>query len=211
MLFEGKKVIISDWSGVISDDREVVYTANCGMIEEFGMPKPSFDEWLAGTVGSAYEYYAKHGILLEPEEIYDHYERHFVAACTNGCAPRIYDDAATFLKAADAYAYVTVISSHPQRFLAHEAEEYGVRRNINTLIGSVVDKASAISSFLNEYDYSRSEAIYVGDMVSDVRAAQKAGIDIIALTRGYHTREMLEQSNPTHLVDTLRDVRVHLI
>ena len=39
-------------------------------------------------------------------------------------------------------------------------------------------------------------SIYIGDMTHDIRAAKKAGVIPIALSRGYHTVEILEAENP---------------
>jgi pyrophosphatase PpaX len=58
---------------------------------------------------------------------------------------------------------------------------------------------------------SRSDAVYVGDAVVDVRAAQAAGLDSIAVTWGAGIRSELAAAGPTVLVDTMAELRIALL
>lgn len=58
---------------------------------------------------------------------------------------------------------------------------------------------------------SRSDAVYVGDAVVDVRAAQASGLDSIAVTWGAGIRSELVDAGPTVLVDTMAELRIALL
>ena len=45
------------------------------------------------------------------------------------------------------------------------------------------------------------EILYVGDELRDVKASQKAGIPVAAVTWGFNSRESLAASKPTYLFD----------
>ena len=48
----------------------------------------------------------------------------------------------------------------------------------------------------------RSEALYVGDSEVDVRTARNAGLDCVAVTWGFRTREELEEDGADTFIDT---------
>jgi HAD superfamily hydrolase (TIGR01549 family) len=61
-------------------------------------------------------------------------------------------------------------------------------------------KAGKIHSFLNQYNLTTKQLIYVGDEIRDIEAANKVGITSIAVTWGYNTKEALAKSNPDYIV-----------
>jgi phosphoglycolate phosphatase len=56
-----------------------------------------------------------------------------------------------------------------------------------------------------------SSFVYVGDTVGDVHEAKEAGIPVIAVTWGYHTKEMLEKAQPTELVTSVTELKKVLL
>ncbi|MDR0303572.1 MAG: HAD-IA family hydrolase [Chitinispirillales bacterium] len=67
---------------------------------------------------------------------------------------------------------------------------------------SLFVKHKTIKKFLREYNISQGEAVYIGDESRDVVACRNAGIDIISVTWGWDSREVLELVNPHNLVNT---------
>ena len=65
----------------------------------------------------------------------------------------------------------------------------------------LLGKAQAIRRVLKAEGVERREALYVGDEVRDVEAARKAGVDVAAVTWGFHPRQLLADHAPTHLID----------
>jgi len=54
---------------------------------------------------------------------------------------------------------------------------------------------------------SAADTVYVGDSPFDVQSAKAAGVDAIAVTwGGFHSRERLEQEEPTAVVDTAEEL-----
>ncbi|MEY4243328.1 MAG: hypothetical protein RLZZ245_913, partial [Verrucomicrobiota bacterium] len=49
------------------------------------------------------------------------------------------------------------------------------------------------------------QMLYIGDELRDVKAAQKAGIPIAAVTWGFNSRESLAASEPDYLFDQPTD------
>lgn len=62
-------------------------------------------------------------------------------------------------------------------------------------------KAKHLKSILRTFSLKPSEMMYVGDELRDVKACQKVGIPIAAVTWGFNAREALAKEEPDHLVD----------
>ncbi|MCL1922934.1 MAG: HAD-IA family hydrolase [Propionibacteriaceae bacterium] len=60
-------------------------------------------------------------------------------------------------------------------------------------------------------DIQPQEAVYIGDAVVDIRAAQAAGMDSIGVTWGARTSEALAEVNSTALVTSVDELRALLL
>lgn len=75
---------------------------------------------------------------------------------------------------------------------------------------SFFGKAKAITQALQKHQVNPAEALYVGDELRDIRACQKAGIDIIAVTWGLNAPAALKKEGvPT--ADTVTELRTTLL
>ena len=66
----------------------------------------------------------------------------------------------------------------------------------------VFGKARRIKALIRKYKLDPASLVYVGDMNVDVEAAHHAGVKVAAVSWGYQAREVLEEHNPTWLLDT---------
>lgn len=71
---------------------------------------------------------------------------------------------------------------------------------------NIFGKEKAIKHIIHTYHFSLKEVIYVGDEVRDIEACKKSNIDMIAVTWGFNTKELLEKNNPTYLVNTTEEL-----
>ncbi len=67
-------------------------------------------------------------------------------------------------------------------------------------------KHETIKDVLKKFSYKSREVIYVGDEVRDIEAARKASIDVIAVTWGFNTKELLMKANPTFIINSPKEV-----
>ncbi len=63
-------------------------------------------------------------------------------------------------------------------------------------------KAKHIKSILRTFSLTPDRLLYIGDEIRDIKASQKAGVDVAAVTWGFNAKEALQRSNPTFLVET---------
>jgi phosphoglycolate phosphatase len=56
------------------------------------------------------------------------------------------------------------------------------------------------------FSLERSKMLYIGDETRDIRASQKAGINVAAATWGFNSLDALRSQNPTYLLDHPSDL-----
>ncbi len=67
---------------------------------------------------------------------------------------------------------------------------------------SLFGKEKIIKKAISTYRIKKDEAIFVGDEVRDIIAAQKSGIRVVAVTWGYDSKPVLENNEPDFIADT---------
>jgi phosphoglycolate phosphatase-like HAD superfamily hydrolase len=68
-------------------------------------------------------------------------------------------------------------------------------------------KTEKISHILFDLGLAPSQAVYIGDLESDILYCRDVPIDIIAVGYGYHPYEYLLLKNPTHCVASIAELR----
>jgi len=66
-------------------------------------------------------------------------------------------------------------------------------------------KAKHLKAILKTFSLRQEELLFIGDELRDVKAAQKAGIPIAAVTWGFNSRQSLAASAPDYLIDDPAD------
>jgi len=191
------KIVVTDWSGVISDDRKPVYTANMRLLDDYGKPKMSFEEWLPRTRMTPQELLGDCGINDDPDKIFRQYTKYLEEAKKLGIVPILYPNVKETLEyLQDNNKSVVVISSHPEESLRREAMEYGIANLISLIVGNSRGKVEELREVCRNFNLAPREIVYIGDTIYDMRAAREVGVCSAAVCDGYHTREKLELENP---------------
>lgn len=198
------QLILSDWSGVMSDDRPPVYESNQRLRERYDLPRISFEEWLPETKLTCHEYLASCGIAVAPDEARELYTETFRRVRGDGIHPTVYPDARAFVKGAG--RDIIVVSSHPRSHLLAEADEYGLAPRIRQFIGDAHDKAAEIRQALERFRLRPHQALYMGDTVYDIQAGKAAGVVTIGVATGYHLEDRLRAESPDAVARSLSEL-----
>ena len=67
---------------------------------------------------------------------------------------------------------------------------------------SLFGKHVLLKKILKKYDLAMKDTIYVGDETRDVDAAKKIGMKVVAVSWGFESKNLIEQSKPDFLVET---------
>lgn len=65
---------------------------------------------------------------------------------------------------------------------------------------SLFGKDKVIHKFLKQHNLKKDDVLYIGDEIRDIQACKKIGIQIVAVTWGFNTKEGLEQHVPDFLI-----------
>jgi phosphoglycolate phosphatase len=66
---------------------------------------------------------------------------------------------------------------------------------------SLFGKAGMIRKILRRERLAAGEVLMIGDELRDIEAAQKSGIESVAVTWGFNTEDLLSKGKPTHVVN----------
>lgn len=201
------ELIITDWSGVISDDREIVYESNMRLLQKYGGSTWTFEEWLEASQLNCAAFLELAGLKFDPAVAAEEYPALLTTLRKEGLHPTVYPDAHMFVRGIGEREIV-VVSSHPEQHLSAEADEYGLTDCIAHFIGNVTNKAEEIIRVLERFP-SR-QALYMGDTVYDIQAAKRAGVISVGMATGYHTRDRLIRETPDHVFDSLTELLAEL-
>lgn len=203
----GVQLIITDWSGVISDDRHMVYESNMRLLEQHGESRRTFEEWLEASQLTCAAFLASVGLQLDPAIVAVEYPAMLTVLRSEGFRPTVYPDAHEFVCGVGGRRIV-VVSSHPEGHLVAEADEYGLTNHIEHFSGSAVNKAEAITRVLGTVP--PAQALYMGDTIFDIQAAKQAGVTSVGIATGYHTKDRLIREAPDHVFGSLTELLAEL-
>ncbi|MEM9081225.1 MAG: HAD hydrolase-like protein [Verrucomicrobiota bacterium] len=82
-------------------------------------------------------------------------------------------------------------------------------RHLFTFISStskLSGKHKHLRAIEKTFSLTRAEMLYVGDETRDIRASQKAGIDVAAATWGFNSTAALTKHNPTYTLSSPHDL-----
>ncbi len=64
-----------------------------------------------------------------------------------------------------------------------------------------------VNHIMITYSYQPHECLVVGDTIFDIEMGQRAQADTCGVTYGNNTKEVLEQQNPTHIINTFQELK----
>ena len=106
---------------------------------------------------------------------------------------------------------LVVATSKPTVYAVPILEHFQIAHYFEAIVGSELDgtrtdKAEVIRYILDHYPSELSQVVMIGDRKHDIIGAHKNDIDSIAVGYGYGSKEELELSKPTYLVDSVHAV-----
>ena len=84
---------------------------------------------------------------------------------------------------------------------------HGLREQFDFISSTskLTGKAKHLKAIRKTFSIRPDEMLYIGDELRDVKASQKAGIPVAAVTWGFNSRESLAAESPDYLIDRPTD------
>lgn len=195
-----RKLLLFDFDGVVVDSLDVYEGTVRRCLEKIGQPIiKTRAEFLALYEDNFYASLVNRGVDLDT----------FMAASVDILAQvnygemKLYADLIPVLAKLQAGNILVIVSSSDSEDIRlilrlHQLQDY-----FQDIFGSDVNfsKKEKILQALAKYGIDKGNACYIGDTVGDIKEAQAVGIRTIAVTWGWHSREMLTAARPDHLID----------
>ena len=208
------KVILFDLDGTLTESGEGITKSVQYALEGIGKPEADLEKLKAFVGPPLTEMFMKYAQVDEETakkavEIYR--ERYSVTGIfENAVYPGIEDMLAQLKKKGYILA---VASSKPEVYVKKILDHFGLTQYFTEIGGSEMDgrrtnKTEVIEDVLRRLDMDkhREQVIMIGDKEHDVYGARKAGLECIAVSFGYGTKEELTNAEPLKIVDSAEEI-----
>lgn len=202
-----RKLFLFDFDGVLVDSLDVYHRAVSWCLEKIGTPIiKTQEEYVALFEDNFYEALAKKGVDLEA----------FSVALTEYAGNvDYYGDVKSFpavlpvLEGLCGEDTLAIISSNSSQAIRKILARFRYNGCFQDILGSEfhLSKKIKIDHAVTTYRISRENTYYVGDTSGDVREGKAAGVKTIAVTWGWHSREMLAAAKPDFLIDDPQELK----
>ena len=197
------KAVILDWSGTIADDRKPVIIAINGILESYGLPTLSDEEFRAQFKLPYSEFFEERLPNTDLAEIEGRYLDFF----PGNDAVELISGAEDFLKdCQNAGRKIFALTSVPDHHFHDQARKLGVLDYFDHAYTEAVDKTEIIHKVIEEQRLIPSETAFIGDMVHDIEAGRTGGVVTVAVLTGYDPPERLLATNPDITADDLNSL-----
>ncbi|MGS2809304.1 HAD family hydrolase [Nocardia sp. MW-W600-9] len=207
------RLVLFDFDGVLCDSREMAidYVEELRLDPGFaGLPSVRadghFGELYRGELRSAL-----HRFGISPEESRRFFASHAESMRGRVADLRLFDGVVQGLRSLPRSSYAIITSAYSDAVRAI-FEHSGIGTDGLEIIGHEIrtTKTQKARDLLAKRGIDPSDAIYVGDMESDIEYCRGLGLRCIAATYGYHPDTVLRAASPFALVDSPDELFTHL-
>jgi len=106
---------------------------------------------------------------------------------------------------------MAILTNNKSQYAEEVLEKFNLTKYFNTIIGfndvsEVKPNPEGILKILNKWKIKSSEAIFIGDMTTDVDAGKAAQVKMICVASGLAQKQTLQQHQPDILVDDTKQL-----
>jgi len=207
------KLAIFDFDGTLVDSAPGIVQVMEQVVEEYDMPEDVLTGWrqLIGVP------LPKQMEIIFP----DHDENYHIKIANRYRA--IYDTKAIEIcppfpglwsmleRLREADVTIAIASSKRRNLIEPVLDFHRISHHFSMLVGAQdvsnhKPHPESVHHIVNKLDVQHQQAVVIGDSTFDLEMARNAGVDAIGVTTGIHTREVLAQSEPIHIVASLEAV-----
>lgn len=168
------QVVLWDFDGVIFDSDKAVWRAACALLLRHGlMPEPY--EKFRHRANNHFKWYAERGVPWSEEECREFFYKHYdTSACglMNGVREML-----AYLR--DQEVRCGIVSSHHLDDILIKLQKFDIAEHFPHILGGAWHKREALEKACAMFEVPRAEALFVGDMLSDVTDGGAAGVTTV--------------------------------
>lgn len=197
--------LLLDWSGTLVDDLPPVIGATNYVLEKYGRPPLSREEFRREFRLPFTDFYDEHLPDVPLPELDAAFHGRFIEIQDDVTPlPGLYE----FLDfCRESGRRLFLLSAMKREHYEVQSGKLGLAEYFEHPYVGVSDKRAKIVEVLETHGLARDETAFVGDMIHDVEAARCGGVMSIAVLTGYDTIEKLTPSRPDVIVTSLDALR----
>jgi len=197
--------LLLDWSGTLVDDMPPVIGATNFVLEKYGRPTLTREEFRRQFRLPFTEFYEEHLPDVPLPDLDAAFHGHFVQIQDDVTPlPGLYEFL-DFCRASGRRLFL--LSSMKREHYVVQSAKLGLAHYFEHPYVGVLDKRAKIGEILERHGLARDETAFVGDMIHDVETARHGGVMSIAVLTGYDSIEKLTPSKPDVVVTSLDALR----
>lgn len=203
------KAVMFDWDGTLYNSVIPTYESYLVVMEAFGLPKVTLEEFREQSRPNYHDYYLHLGIREDDWAAADETWMNCYASHQKDCV--LYKGTTRALRELkEMNLKLGLVSSGSRERVTREISEQGIESHFDTtLFGDDVGfehgkpAPETLLMAIERAHVAASEVLYVGDMVEDILMGKRAGTKTAAVLCGFATRQLLTRAGPDLV---LRDV-----
>lgn len=210
-----KKLVVFDLDGTLVDSIVDLGNAVNFALKEYGLPLHPMSAYY-GFVGNGMEDLVRRSmgdkgkddeLYIKVRKVFDEY---YNSHCNDNTVP--YEGIAELLKAlSDKNIKTAVLTNKAQQYVGgilkkcfpdHSfAAFYGQRQGVERK-----PHPQGFELLIKELNVEKEDCLYIGDSEVDVKTAINAGVDLVAVTWGYRSKEVIINAGAEILADTPKEI-----
>ncbi len=201
------KAVLFDYDGTLRDSKSLIYASYDHAFRANGLQSPSKEEIDPHIHHGSFVHQA-----LAADVPYEDFDKHYRVK-VNELMPSVglFEGTGSLLQELSETGYkigLVTAAKHPQEDLARHgvADYFDVVISAQDITKHKPDP-EGINLALEKLGTTPDEAVYVGDMLTDIQAAKAAGLRAaIGITIGFATRRELEAVNADYVIDSFAEL-----
>ena len=107
---------------------------------------------------------------------------------------------------------LAILTNNKSQYAEEVLEKFNLTKYFGTIIGfnevtEVKPSPEGILKILEKWEIKPSEAIFIGDMTTDIEAGKTANVKMVCVASGLAQKETLKEHNPDFLVDDTAELK----
>ena len=202
-----KYLIIFDYDGVIVDSLDTNLKIAALACQKIGCPVHPSQSEIERLENIAFDDLGRQ-IGVPENKIPKFTEIIFDSLAQNAIAPPIFQGMKEVIQKLKRKSHIAIITTNVKTAVNQVLETGGLCHDIDLVMGAEQNgsKSEKICQAMASFNVRSSFTYMIGDAVSDIREAHKAGVNSIAVNWGYHPKDKLLQSSPGHIVNAPEDI-----
>lgn len=208
------KAILFDLDGTLTESGEGITKSVQYALEKLGRPEEDLSKlecFIGPPLIEQFQKFAGMDLKTAQQAVTYYRERFTTVGIFENA---VYPGVEQMLKTLKDKGYrLAVSSSKPEPFVIRIMEHFHLDPYFEEIVGAALDetrtqKDEVVEEALKRMKLSddRSSVILVGDKEHDVLGARKCGLECLAVSYGYGTKEELLAANPLKIVDSTEEV-----